>query len=488
MLNINFLNYKNIFNLKFFSFKKVSFFLFIICLSLQMPEEELFKPYVILSRPTNNSITINIIAETELELYCEYGYATNNYFGKTKIYYLQPYVCNRIIINNLEPNNKYFYRLYYRLNGEKTYYPMQEAFFNTQKSEGSTFVFTITSDSHLGDKKYCDTKLYLNTLSNIAKDKPDFHIDLGDAFNIVRYKKSSLQKIEKQYYEQFKYFSNVCDKAPLFIALGNCDGELGGELDGTSENIAIVAAQLRKAYFSNPQPDAFYSGNNKNEQYIRLRENYYAWQWGNALFVVLDPYWYSTSEIADNQLNIDNPKKYNSESINYWNSTIGNEQYKWLKKNLEESNAKFKFVFSHHLLGTIRGGIEVAKFYEWGGIDPKGRARFSLKRPGWELPIHNLFVKNKVTIFFQGHDHLFQKQELDGVIYQTCPMPADPLYSLYNCDKYFSGDAFSNSGHLRITVYPDKVRVDYIKSVLKKNETISNKNQKLIFAYTVTPK
>ena len=57
-------------------------------------------------------------------------------------------------------------------------------------------------------------------------------------------------------------------------------------------------------------------------------------------------------------------------------------------------------------------------------------------------------VKNKVTIFFQGHDHLFAKQELDGIIYQTVPNPADDTYSAFNKEAYTTGTILPNSGYL----------------------------------------
>ncbi len=60
---------------------------------------------------------------------------------------------------------------------------------------------------------------------------------------------------------------------------------------GTGSSRTIWAATMRKTYFPNPFPDGFYTGNATEEQQVGLPENYYAWQWGDALFVVLDPYW-----------------------------------------------------------------------------------------------------------------------------------------------------------------------------------------------------
>lgn len=85
---------------------------------------------------------------------------------------------------------------------------------------------------------------------------------------------------------------------------------------------------------------------------------------------------------------------------------------------------------------------------------------------------------NQVTIFFQGHDHIFARQELDGVIYQTLPEPANPNYSWENVEAYKSGDKYPNSGHLRVTVSPGGVTVDYIRSYLDRPDEVA-------FTYTV---
>ena len=85
---------------------------------------------------------------------------------------------------------------------------------------------------------------------------------------------------------------------------------------------------------------------------------------------------------------------------------------------------------------------------------------------------------NDVTIFFQGHDHIFVRQELDGVIYQTLPTPADPNYSFDNAQAFQSGDKLPASGHVRVTVSPDGVTVDYIRSYLERGD-------ELAFSYTV---
>ena len=159
--------------------------------------------------------------------------------------------------------------------------------------------------------------------------------------------------------------------------------------------------------------------------------------------------------------------------------------YRWLSQTLSQSKARWKFVFCHHVLGGGRGGIERAPFFEWGGKDRDGTDRFAEKRPGWELPIHTLMVKHGVTIFFQGHDHIFAHQELDGVVYQSCPNPADPTYTAFNREAYQAGTILPDSGFLNITVSTEKVEVDYHRSWLPADEKDGRKQGEVAHHYTV---
>lgn len=235
----------------------------------------------------------------------------------------------------------------------------------------------------------------------------------------------------------------------------------------------------RKKFFPLPAPNQFYSGDNDTVPFIGLLKDYYAFEWGNALFVVIDPYWHSDVAV-DNQPNIEG----NKGKKDPWSITLGIKQYEWLKKTLENSKSKFKFVFAHHVNGTGRGGVERAKYYEWGGFGQNGQWQFDSYRSGWDMPIHQLFINNKVSIFFQGHDHLFAKQELDGVIYQSVPNPADDTHTAFNKEAYTIGEILPNSGFLHITVHPEDVKVEYIRSYFMKNSE-HNEDASKTFTYTI---
>ena len=265
----------------------------------------------------------------------------------------------------------------------------------------------------------------------------------------------------------------------LQLVLGNHDGETGWKPDGTESNITVQSAKTRKAYFPNPQPDEFYSGNTTTDKYVGFTENYYAWTWGNALFVVLDPYWYTVKKpgkAVDNRA---------------W--TLGIEQYKWFKETVEKSNAKFKFVFCHQIIGGKdtdgRGGAEFAKYFEMGGFNKDDTWGFDVKRRGWDKPIHELMAHNNVTIFFHGHDHFFAKQELDGVIYQLVPQPSHPNFKTAGQAQsygYTTGDILPNSGYLRVTVCGYQVSVDYIRTRLPRDKNDHQENGEIAYSYTIT--
>jgi hypothetical protein len=101
-----------------------------------------------------------------------------------------------------------------------------------------------------------------------------------------------------------------------------------------------------------------------------------------------------------------------------------------------QGRARFTFVFSHHLLGgngtDARGGAAFARFFEWGGRNLDGSWGFDKQRPGWPAPIHQLLVENRVTAWFHGHDHLYAREQLDGVSCQEVPQPSRARYERRN--------------------------------------------------------
>jgi hypothetical protein len=428
---------------------------------------------VLLARPTATSITASILFDKDSEVYYEYGKTSGSYSLKTDVATAPSGIPLLAEFSNLEANTKYYYRVRYRAKGSASdFLASNEHCFQTQRVAGSTFCFTVESDEHMYDKKGVKS-IYQICLANQALDQPDFMLSLGDTFgddhNPTTITSEQLKSLHAFYRP---YLGKICHSVPFFFCVGNHEGENNYYMAQTPpNNLAINGTLWRKYYYPNPEPNGFYSGNTTAEPYgIGNPQNYYAWIWGDALFVV---YRYQ---------NAASPKP------DGWNWTLGEAQYRWLKSTLESSSAKYKLVFAHHINGQGRGGITNAKLFEWGGYEQNGTSyTFAKKRPGWDKPIHKLFVDNKVSIFFQGHDHVFSHEQMDGVTYQAVPMPSDSTYKigiLANGDAYTS-DVVGGTGHLKVTVSPAGVKVDFIQAYLPADETASTKNRQVAFSYSV---
>jgi len=446
---------------------------------------------LILGRPTGNSITLSVLSASAVEAYVEFGTEPGLYTGRTPTVNMAAGAPMEFTLAPLRSDTRYVYRLRSRAADRSEFDAGPEHTFHTQRAPGSTFVFALQGDSHperLGKMYHPD--LYVRTMRNVTADHPDFYVTLGDDFSIERLierNQLSQPAVDRVYAHQRSFLGLVGCSSPLFLVNGNHEQAARYLLDGTPDSAAALAGRARTRFFPLPAPDTFHQGDAEVVESVGLLRDYYSWTWGDALFVVLDPYGHSPVPV-DNKAgpgSRDDRQQGGKGQRDLWDITIGEAQYRWLTNVLTQSDARFKFVFAHHVLGTGRGGIEMAGLYEWGGKDRRGTRLFEQKRPGWELPIHDLMVKTGVTIFFQGHDHLFARQELDGIVYQSVPNPADDTYQAFNADAYRTGDVLPNSGHLRVTVSPRNVNVDYVRAFLPQDETEDGENGNVAFSYTV---
>jgi len=430
---------------------------------------------IILVRPTDRSVTASVLAYEDLQGCVAYGTQRSRLNRNSRLTWFKKNEPVKLRLTSLKPDTRYYYQLWYRESGSSGLKRHEVCSFHTKRPPGSPFTFTIQADSHLD--RNTSPELYAMTLRNARSDKPDFHIDLGDTFMTDKYRNDYRER-EKQYHAQRYFLGLLCHSAPLFFVLGNHDGEAGWRLNGTADNLAVWSCLNRKKYFPNPFPDTFYSGNPAREEYIGLLEDYYAWHWGDGLFIVLDPFWYTTSKSKRG----DGP----------WGRTLGEAQYRWLEKTLQSSRARFKFVFIHHLVGgsgqNARGGTEVARNYEWGGHDKDGRYAFQERRPGWAMPIHRLLVKHGVSIVFHGHDHFYAKQDLDGIVYQLVPQPGHPggrKKTPAGDYGYLNGKILPGSGHLRVKVSGSSVTVDFVRSAPVGPGSRGRGNGEVAHSYTI---
>ena len=455
----------------------------------------------LLGRPTDTSIAINVVANAAIQAYFEYGTQSGgeNQTSATSGSSASPLSAAAnlplvAVISGLAPDTEYYYYMVYRQSATSSWITRPEHSFHTARSAGDTFTFTVTSDSHI-NIEFGNPALFQQTLKNIAGESPDFHLDLGDTFAmddgcIQPCTNVTTQAQANSSYLNIRtnYFSLISPSVPIFLALGNHEQEEGWHLEDTGFAVEppIMSANARNEYFLNPDPllTTFYTGNT-DTSYTGITsssdhtiQDYYAWTWGDALFVVIDPYWYSTTKpYVGNQ---GGGESSTPGSGNRWDWTLGLAQYLWLQQTLENSTAQYKFIFAHQVAGGLddygRGGAYAVPYVEWGGDNDDGTTwAFNTNRTDvndqWTVPVHQLLVNNHVTAFFHGHDHEYAHEQRDGVVYQEVPMAADATYGYgfqeYKADGVYTLKVLPNSGHLRVTVDPTNgVTVQYVRASL----------------------
>ncbi len=448
---------------------------------------DVFEGNIVLGNPTDTSITANVLSAADHDAYLEYGTESGVYTHQTSTVPLIAEAPAEIDITELESDTKYYYRMNFGDVGAGTTSITEEYTFYTQRAPGSTFIFGVQGDSHPERGSEFDSDLYDITLAQAKADGVDFYVTSGDDFSIDSIGTDTITygDVAERYSLQRPHLGIVGSSAPIFLVNGNHE-QATLYLYNNSDyplpnNPAVWAQNARNTYYSQPAPGAFYTGNEDDIEHIGLLRNYFAWEWGDALFVTIDPFW--SSPVA-----VDNVYGGGSKTSDKWAITLGDDQYAWLKGTLENSTATFKFIFAHFMHGAGRGGIENADVFEWGGEEKNGTYHFDTKRPTWEKPIHNLMKDTGVTVFFHAHDHIWVTQELDGVVYQSLPSPASLEYELSRWGSAYSDESSTklpNTGYARVTVSPDTVGVEYVRTYLPEDEADENRSGEVAYTYDI---
>ena len=473
-----------------------------------------------LGRVESNSVTVNVVFDQDMQVYFEYGTTSGSYTSTTTTQTASANTPLNVVLGSLKPNTRYYYRMHYVVPGSSTFTARPEHSFVTQRPRGTPFTFVLQADPHMDANSNSD--VYKLTLANELADNPDFMIDVGDTMLSDKLSPQGIPVDSGQGPTAAgvltrtqllrSYYDLTTHSVPLFLGLGNHEGEWGTHLNGTPNNFAIWDTEDRTSYFPNPAPDSFFSGDTQLYDVngnvcvpsqsltcgLGQRRSYYSWEWGDALFVVLDPFWSQTPDAATNQAGNGQDCCQKGD----WSLTLGATQYAWLKQTLQNSTATYKFVFAHNLVGgynnvvngvaqgAMRGGVEFAKYLEWGGYNLDGTSGFNTYRPDMAMPIHQLLVANHVTAFFHGHDHLYAHQALDGITYQETPQPSASNTTLGTRAAnygYTQGTLLGGRGYLRVQVSPSGVNVQYIETWLPSEEKGTIKNGMVADSYTMSP-
>jgi 3',5'-cyclic AMP phosphodiesterase CpdA len=312
----------------------------------------------------------------------------------------------------------------------------------TQRSPGEDFSFALITDSHIAPREVPAGDLGTNgsteeTLLGVAADvltyRPDFLIHLGDMLDFHSFgfndPPSDSSWTRLGYLDYRRLLSETLGNTAHFAVIGNWDGENG---DYTEEEISRSRDQ-RLLYLPGPRSETYPETGSPNE-------DYYAFTWGDALFVVLNVQTYTPTrhDLSGTGGNADD-----------W--TLGETQLDWLEETLQNATSKWRFLFIHHTVGGAAGD-EANSMYGRGG----GQAAYV----GEQALVHDLMIQYGVQVFFYGHDHVFVDMVVDGIHY-TLPGSAGAPWKFTEFETGYT-DYWVDSGHARVDVTLDSVLVEFI--------------------------
>jgi phosphodiesterase/alkaline phosphatase D-like protein len=125
-----------------------------------------------LGRPTDTSVTVNALADRNLEVYFEYGLSSTLYTDRTPAAVFAAGTPIEMVLNGLQPDKQYFYRMRHREVGAAEFTARTERTFHTQRARGSRFSFAVQADPHMDENS--DAGTYRLTLQNELAAAPDF--------------------------------------------------------------------------------------------------------------------------------------------------------------------------------------------------------------------------------------------------------------------------------------------------------------------------
>ncbi len=268
-----------------------------------------------------------------------------------------------------------FYVLYFR-SGQASL--RQLVYVSPGYNADARFTFAVYGDNRPVNSISPQPDVFKELIREVNLIHPDFSVLVGDVIYGYR---SDVARLKWQWSDFMSVYKSSI--VPIFVAPGNHEMQ--------TENVPDSG---------NPVAQALYMSH--------LGRLYYAFEYGNSLFIVLD-----TDIVGQSYL-------------------VTGRQLQWLKGMLELGrNYKHVFVFLHKPVVTYEGGDMLDNAEQ----------------------LKQLFTQYHVTAVFQGHDHAYYHERVNGVDYYVTGGAGAPLYL-----RPGSGGVHH---YLLVTVDGDKVHVQF---------------------------
>ncbi len=316
----------------------------------------------------------------------------------------------------LRADTLYHYRIQWTKNGATGY--GRDRTFRTARNQGRPFTFVITADSHLldfGDFYDIMTDTLKPLLESVGAD---FWVDLGDLIGADIGVHWTPDHANALYTRALWGINTIAHSLPFIPVVGNHEmiNQYYGS-DGCPFGAGLLDIRCQDVMgvrYGNPL--AAYQGSARIS-FFPLYDHapalpdpdyktFFAWEWGDALCIALDPFLYTTEFPTC----CDGIKPV---------FTLGEVQKNWLLDLLHHDNHTWKFIFMHQHGGqppsTQYWGAQcIPECYGRGGA---ATVESSIQYQEW---IRDLTDRHQVVIFL-GHDHVFSTGIHQGIRFVTCP-------------------------------------------------------------------
>lgn len=348
-------------------------------------------PYV--GMPTESSVLVNLVAG-ERPISCRIRFcradAEKQAWSFSDKVDMKPNDIADLRLKGLESGTRYVYEVLAGVEGDGTEQKIAGGGFKTQMVKPDKFSFALFSDSHITPVAPERVGVLGQVADTIAFRKPDFAMALGDNIQALckthggPFVNPDDPRISYTLYRQA--LRHLPSEMALFNVIGNWEGENGWH----PEQARAWARETRMRMVPGPCPRSYPEGGSPDG-------GYYAFTWGDVLFVTLHVTGYTLTNHA---------MQSREGKVDDW--TLGDRQLAWLTECLKNSHARWKLIFGHHTVGG-RAGDDLNSRY--------GRGGARAAHVGEQQKIHELMLKYGVQAFFYGHDHVFTFQEADGIPY-----------------------------------------------------------------------
>lgn len=454
------------------------------------PAEELLVCTEALFRPTGEGATVQWVSAEPVVARVSWGLAPDGLDHDLEL------ACDGpadVVLDGMPAASRVYYRLAVRRPDEATLRQRPVHSFHTARARGEEYRVGFIADTHVNALPFLPLagSNQAATVRRCLDDELDFVVFLGDEAGVHFYGDTvetlDAAVADDRWRDWRQAYAPLLEEVPGFLTLGNHEGESGYyralQLDEGVLRLQRWGTVARKRYLLNPDASTYPEGGEdegwrdpehegppaRHENASPL-QNYYAWTWGDALFVVLDVQRYTEAEPLG--VDLDRPGTEVRLGVEDW--TLGEAQLAWLERTLAGSDAKHKLLFQHHLLGGWGYGLQ--------GLDPdapykygRGGARYA--RVGEQARVTELMHEHGARFVFYGHDHVFAHQETEGLHFVCCGRPSfmQPNWwrgpgwrEAYGSRRSRDAREFlATVGYTRVTLGPERVVIEYVRTAVQ---------------------